>query len=385
MIRRPLSLAVVAAVLVGALGLEAGAQSESTRQQRDRIRREQAQAAAELDVLRAEDQEVAAALDAMNAEVTAQEAQLSAAEQAVQIAETELQAATEAAASATQRVSLLEASLTEMAVQEFISGGKLEIDLMEPEGDDLADWSRRNALARFAVGSASDTSDELRRAEEDLVLAQQRAVELARAAATQRDAVAQHLAQVTSARDQQAQFAERLEARIESRLAEAANLATIDQQLSRRIAQEEAALAARNVVRSTRSGATRVVRAGRLATVQGITVAAEIADELAAMLDAAAADGVALSGWGYRDPEDQQRLREANCPDPDSSPSYACRPPTARPGHSMHERGLAVDFTQNGRTLSSGSSGYRWLRGDASRFGFHNLPGEPWHWSTNGN
>jgi LAS superfamily LD-carboxypeptidase LdcB len=50
----------------------------------------------------------------------------------------------------------------------------------------------------------------------------------------------------------------------------------------------------------------------------------------------------------------------------------------------MHERGLAVDFTNNGSILTRGSSGYQWLKANASRFGFYNLPSEPWHWSVNG-
>ena len=63
-------------------------------------------------------------------------------------------------------------------------------------------------------------------------------------------------------------------------------------------------------------------------------------------------------------------------------PSCQCRPPTARPGASMHERGLAIDFTQNGHVC--GTSGYRWLKRNAAKYGFRNLPSEPWHWSTNG-
>jgi LAS superfamily LD-carboxypeptidase LdcB len=51
----------------------------------------------------------------------------------------------------------------------------------------------------------------------------------------------------------------------------------------------------------------------------------------------------------------------------------------------MHEQGLAIDFTQNGSTLTRGSSGFQWLVANAGRFGFRNLPSEPWHWSTNGN
>ena len=36
------------------------------------------------------------------------------------------------------------------------------------------------------------------------------------------------------------------------------------------------------------------------------------------------------------------------------------------------------------RTVTSGSAAYRWLSANAPRFGFRNLPGEPWHWSTTG-
>ena len=50
----------------------------------------------------------------------------------------------------------------------------------------------------------------------------------------------------------------------------------------------------------------------------------------------------------------------------------------------MHERGLAIDFTLGGRTLTVTSRGYRWLRSNAASYGLYNLPGEPWHWSTNG-
>jgi LAS superfamily LD-carboxypeptidase LdcB len=50
----------------------------------------------------------------------------------------------------------------------------------------------------------------------------------------------------------------------------------------------------------------------------------------------------------------------------------------------MHERGLAIDFTQNGQTISRGSSGFAWLSAHAASYGLYNLPSEPWHWSVNG-
>ena len=63
----------------------------------------------------------------------------------------------------------------------------------------------------------------------------------------------------------------------------------------------------------------------------------------------------------------------------------ACSPPTAIPGRSKHERGLAVDFSVNGRVIQSRSEpAFQWLATNAARFGFRNLPSEPWHWSNDG-
>jgi len=122
-----------------------------------------------------------------------------------------------------------------------------------------------------------------------------------------------------------------------------------------------------------------------LATVEGITVARHVAPQLEALLSAAAADGVVLGGSGWRSTQRQIELRRENgCPDIYSSPAESCAVPTAIPGTSMHEIGEAVDFTTDGRSLTRGSAAFAWLTANAGRFGFHNLPGEPWHWSTNG-
>ncbi|MGI9596067.1 MAG: M15 family metallopeptidase [Acidimicrobiales bacterium] len=66
-------------------------------------------------------------------------------------------------------------------------------------------------------------------------------------------------------------------------------------------------------------------------------------------------------------------------------PSSQCRPPTARPGRSQHERGLAIDFTYNGGSISTRSNkGFKWLNANAATYGLKNLASEPWHWSTTG-
>ena len=66
-------------------------------------------------------------------------------------------------------------------------------------------------------------------------------------------------------------------------------------------------------------------------------------------------------------------------------PSWECSPPVARPGRSMHEQGLAIDFTADGDLIRSRSRpAFIWLAANAERFGFYSLPSEPWHWSTTG-
>ena len=114
-----------------------------------------------------------------------------------------------------------------------------------------------------------------------------------------------------------------------------------------------------------------------------------LAGNLRSMLDAAAADGNNLCGGGYRDPSEQVALRKANCGTSDYAiyqmPSGSCSPPTAIPGTSQHELGLAIDFTCNGGgSLSSSSPCFTWLKSNAAGYGLYNLPSEPWHWSNDG-
>ncbi len=126
-----------------------------------------------------------------------------------------------------------------------------------------------------------------------------------------------------------------------------------------------------------------------VATVRGITVNKSIAKQLEAMLAAAAADGIVLGGSGYRDPAQQIELRKQHCGTSYYAiylmPPYLCVPPTAIPGSSMHEQGLAIDFTWKGSPLTNhDNAGFNWLSANAAKYGFYNLPSEPWHWSVSG-
>lgn len=121
-----------------------------------------------------------------------------------------------------------------------------------------------------------------------------------------------------------------------------------------------------------------------LVTVGGISVNASIGVQVAAMLAAAEADGLTLTGWGWRSHERQIELRIQNCADPFETPSHECSPPTATPGNSRHEFGLAIDFHVEGQAIGSDSAEFAWLSENAADFGLFNLPSEPWHWSDNG-
>jgi hypothetical protein len=127
---------------------------------------------------------------------------------------------------------------------------------------------------------------------------------------------------------------------------------------------------------------------GNLVDVRGIRVDASLAAALENLLAAADAEGLALAGGGYRSHDQQIALRRAHCGTSDYAiyemPADQCAPPTARPGQSMHESGLAIDFTCSGRLVAQGDPCYRFLMTSAAWFGLYNLPTEPWHWSTNG-
>lgn len=130
---------------------------------------------------------------------------------------------------------------------------------------------------------------------------------------------------------------------------------------------------------------TGPVGSGSICSAAGIQVHCSIAPQVQRMVAAASADGVRLSGGGYRDSAGQIALRIANCGGNSNwniygkSPSE-CRPATARPGQSMHERGLAIDFDNCGGS----SACYGWMKRNGAAHGFFNLPGESWHWSTSG-
>ena len=109
-----------------------------------------------------------------------------------------------------------------------------------------------------------------------------------------------------------------------------------------------------------------------------IDINVSLASNLNKLIKDARAAGINFGGGGFRSYEEQVALYNSNCS------GGSCSPPTATPGNSNHEKGLAIDFTTDGSTIRSGSAGFNWLVANASKYGLINLPSESWHWSVTG-
>jgi peptidoglycan hydrolase CwlO-like protein len=399
-LRRTVGLVLaVLALLAGSLAVALaapGVARADTASERAEVQRKKAAVAAEIDTLRATNAQVESALNALNANVATQTAALRDAERRSAEAAAELDRATQLVVDKQAEIAALDQAVKELAVETFIRPPSSATLVDSLGSETIGEAELKQSLLEAKSSSQFDALDQLDRAREDLEIAEAAAEQAALAAERQQAAVDARLDEVTVARDQQAKVVAEVESRLDRQLAEAAFLADRESELSSRLAAEQAALAkklaaqrAASTARSSGPITISITGSGSIVSVRGIRIHQSIAQNLASLLSAAEADGISLSGYGYRDSQRQVELRRQNCGTSNyavyqMSPS-ACSPPTARPGQSNHERGLAVDFTYGGSTISSRSSpAFQWLRANAARYGFYNLPSEPWHWSVDG-
>jgi len=406
-----LALAGILGMAIGS-SLDVGAVATDTRTQRSNVRSEQAKVAAKVNALESSQDQVMAALQTMEENVRGQQAVLSEARRQAEVSAAEAAQAEKDAAQTSRDLDALRARVARYAVKAYVEPPGEEL-MRRFEAASAQEDATRNAFLNMQSRSDSDVIDQLRstkaRLEDELARAQ-----AAKSAAETHAAEAEGALQSLSvAQSQQQAYASQVRQRLDETLSDAAFLSRMDAELGRQIAAEAAALAkAVGGVPSSGSGSgssntttppssgsgttTTTPPSGNnpyptpsLTTVNGITVASSVADRVRGLLNAAAADGINLSGYGYRDFNAQIALRRQNCGTTQYAiwemPPDACSPPTARPGYSYHERGLAIDFMANGRFINSRSNpGFIWLAANAGRFGFYNLPSEPWHWDTRG-
>jgi LAS superfamily LD-carboxypeptidase LdcB len=398
-LRRVLAVVLTVAALTPSISAAQQPDPGATEQERDEVRSRQAEVVIEIDALEAQDAEVRATLAEIERNVARQRSELQAAERARAQGEAELAQATQAVADAQQRIDDLNVQADRLVVDSFVNPPS-DYALEPLRAGSMTDAAVIQAVLKMQGKRDADLLERLDQAHESLAAEQAKKEDAAGEAKEAQEAAARELDDVEAALGQQRAFAADLEKRLNDRLAEAESLRTLDAALSDRLAQEQAALAAQ-LAATAQPPAQDVAPSqitpapGGLATVScpgggSITVAGSISGNVQALLNDAAADGVMLCGGGYRDPQEQIELRRAHCGTSNYAiyemPASQCSPPTAIPGTSMHEQGLAIDFTCNGGgTVSSGDECWDWLQANAVGYGLYNLPSEPWHWSTNGN
>ena len=395
-------------------------QVRQLRKERDVFQDEILNQARIIDTATADVSEVEQALADLELLVAEQRDDVTHAERALEGAVLAVTAAERKSASLAEQQAALHTQVNDLALQTYIGrDSTLEGSFGLARTGDIYKAARVQTLIGAAFGDINNTSDRLRALQIDTKVATKALNEAVAQRELLRSEAEVQLDQLLEAVGLQARVVLEAEERLEVRLYESAALAELDaemakeiaaeqQNLSRVIKAEKAKRAEEDRLRREAERKRREAEEARqrrllgiadaptsinfdkseLTSVWGIRVHESIADKLLALLKAASRDGIRLGGGGYRSSDSQVALRRAHCGTSNwavySKPSYQCRPPTARPGASMHERGLAVDFTQNGRALWSNTSGFRWLKRNASKYGLRNLPSEPWHWSVNG-
>ena len=389
---RALGVLFVVALVAGPAIASAERSGNDPSAERAKVRKQRASVAGEVNALKATDAQVDRALRDLQANVAGQQALLAEAQRAASQAEEAHSAAVAAVQAKEAEIAELRDEIRQFAVEAYVHPpGDDALAAMDTE--DPGDAAERRAMLEMQNRNDADLLDRLSAAQEDLEVTREQAKEASDRANAKRAEVADRLDELEAARAQQAAFADQVQGRLDHALSEAASLAELDAELSRQIYEQELARARRAGPGSGGGGGGGPIGNVDLGTATcpsggRITVAASIAGRVQSLLDAAAADGVMLCGGGYRSSQGQVEARRRNgCPDIYNSPPSSCRTPTARPGQSMHERGLAIDFTCNGGGVISSRSSpcYEWLAGHAGSYGLRNLPSEPWHWSTNGN
>ncbi|MGI9616086.1 MAG: D-alanyl-D-alanine carboxypeptidase family protein [Acidimicrobiales bacterium] len=363
--------------------------ADQAQAERARLEAAQAAKAREVDAANGELSDLTSALRTLQERVDAQSGRVDYANEQLAAAEASVAATNDEVAAAEGEIAELEARVSDQAIRSFMGDDSDQVILANVPDPNEA-LRRQNLLAE-ATQTDLDLVGELRAAQEDLDVRRAEALDAVETAESIRTAAESELETLESDRAAQGQVTASAEARLDHLLSERSALAAIGEDSGGLPSETDLVdqLAAAPPPPSTYSPPT-ATSAGQIADAgKGIKVHVDIVDNVRRLLADAAAAGVDLGGGGYRSPDAQIATRRNNCGTSNYAiyqmPASQCRPPTARPGSSMHEQGKAIDFTYNGSLIRSRSGGgWAWLRDNAARYGLQNLPSEPWHWSVNG-
>lgn len=414
--RRPWRLRIVLAVIVSGVVLVPSASSAGPRQESDPADGDEpdqnagGRLAISIQVDRADEADVEDAFSQIRENVEAEQAQLNGAEQAVQTADASVTAAEQKVAALQAQIDELVGQSDDVVVRTFVNPPS-EAAIESFTAESVSDATIKHALLDMRANADAAVLDKLHGLEADLE-EQRETEDAARAdAAEKREDAERALSDLEEAASQQVTFAREIERRLERNLGEIEALKDLDPELA---AQMQATID--QLSSDLAAARERLARDDRLKeldidlpTVEGpseididalegnilsvscpsggdIEVHKDIADHTRDLLNLSFQKGLSLCGNGYRDISQQIALRKANCGgNVWTTPASACSPPTARPGQSMHERGLAIDFTCGGYgAVGRGDPCDIFLRANAPDFGLYNLPSEPWHYSSDG-
>ena len=339
------------------------------------------------EVLRAEATAVRDQAVRLQAELTLQQQRVAEANAAAEAATHALADARVARADAERELAEQRRRTKQLAANAYIRG-PASVDLIL-RSESINDAVRLQSMAAAAGEAKARTLRELDRAEKAAAEAERLATRLAEESAASAVSAQAHAERLAQQQSRQKVLLSAVTERLEHTLAESAALAEIDAAAAGTVANRDAALQDLVPTLPVIPALRPALPAIATTTVGTIRVSAALAPQLQALLDAAAQAGFVLGGGGFRDPASQIALRVLHCGPTDfdiyEKPAGECVPPTARPGTSMHERGLAIDFTVNGKAIiSEADPAFQWLAANAATYGLYNLPGEPWHWSTTG-
>ncbi len=369
---------------------------------------------------------IVASLGQMDTDIRTQVTAVVTARRAAASAAAALAAADAAVAETQQEIDDLADQGGEVVVDAFIDPPVENVFETLSDGS-LADATVRQTILNGQADARASVLDRLEAARDELIEVKAQQDEAAAASRDRSEEAAAALDDLVASQSAEALFVLAVQDRVEEGLAEADAVATLDPEAARALraregeiadtiagivadrerieqeqafysaladAAEQAAVEEQAAAQPAGPATTLGPASGSLASVPcpaggSITVDSSLASNLGAMMSAAAADGLNLCGNGYRDPAAQIAVRRANCGTSDydiyEAPSSSCSPPTAKPGTSQHELGLAVDFTCNGGgAMGRSTPCFPWLQSNAASYGLYNLPSEPWHWSNDG-
>ena len=352
--------------------------------------------AAEIDVLTAQGAEIQAALTAVQAEVAGQQVVVKPGPDAQAAADAAIAASAEEIAALEAETAALNAAIDQMIIDAFLHP-PLDHALDAFEADTVADATVKNGLVDIQADEGAATLERLAEAEEELTV-QKADQEVLAAEATQAPVRRRYRPGRARRRAHGPDPARhRSRGPPERQAVRGRRPAGLGRRLSQQIAAEQAALAAALAASQAQPSARRRPSSRRRVGWRPSRARPE-----------------GRSPWRGPSPPTSRRCSTPHTPTgstcaagatatppsrspcarrtaaPPTTPSTRCRRRSAvrrrlAPA-SMHEQGLAIDFTCNGGGAAEPQLDLLHVAGPhAATYGLFNLPEEPWHWSTNGN